>query len=225
MPASAQSQFEGAFVQADVGYRYVMPTISSTNLVGSGVRVQNGAPVSVPINSPITSNITSKGAIAAAISAGYFAQVNEYFLLGVGADYTPIAGPEGNIILTTTLNNASRSFTGVSQMQNGYNIYLSPATMIGEDALIYGKFGYTSAIVKVTVLNSSVSNNFNGHMFGIGYKQMITGGLYGYCEANYAIYNNNTTSRNPTLPGASASAQITSGSTTLNAMVGLGYKF
>jgi len=215
--AIAQSQFEGPFIQADVGYRYVMPTISSTNIVGTS---RLGA-----VNSPISTDITSKGAFSGAVSAGYYAEIKEDFLLGIGMDYSPTAGPEGDLVLATKISNRPVSFSGISQLQNGYNIYLSPATVIGDDALVYGKIGYTNANIKVSALGSTVNNSFNGYMFGMGYKQIITGGLYGYCEVNYAIYEAIKTIRSPLISGASVTAQITSSSSTMNAMVGLGYKF
>jgi opacity protein-like surface antigen len=56
---------------------------------------------------------------------------------------------------------------------------------------------------------------FNGYSLGIGFKQIIKGGLYGFAEGNYTSYKGETL------------IESTSNSkpTTINFLIGLGYKF
>ena len=75
------------------------------------------------------------------------AAVTKDFLLGIGAEYSPIAGQKANYsgsVLGTSLGNGSYN------KENSYNIFLSPATPVGNDGLLYGKVGYTGASIKDT---------------------------------------------------------------------------
>ena len=57
--------------------------------------------------------------------------------------------------------------------------------------------------------------NFSGYSLGLGYKQIIEGGLYGFAEANYASYGSKT------LIDTNGNLKPT----TMNFLVGVGYKF
>ena len=60
---------------------------------------------------------------------------------------------------------------------------------------------------------------------GLGYKQFFNAGWYGFIEANYARYGDQTQSANDPPGGPNISASGTNGLATYNALVGVGYKF
>jgi hypothetical protein len=72
---------------------------------------------------------------------------------------------------------------------------------------------------------NSSSNNTNGYSLGLGYKQIVKGGLYGFGEVNYASYGKQTNTQTGAIGGRPASASITSSSNVFNVLVGIGYKF
>jgi hypothetical protein len=67
--------------------------------------------------------------------------------------------------------------------------------------------------------------NFSGYSLGLGYKQFFSAGWYGFVEANYASNGNQTESISTPQAGRSINASGTNGLTTMNGVVGLGYKF
>jgi hypothetical protein len=65
---------------------------------------------------------------------------------------------------------------------------------------------------------------------GLGYKQIISGGWYGFGEVNYASYGNKTvsTSYNSTVVNVGSvptTATSTISANTMNVLLGVGYKF
>ena len=150
------------------------------------------------------------------------AAVTKDFLLGIGAEYSPIAGQKANYsgsVLGTSLGNGSYN------KENSYNIFLSPATPVGNDGLLYGKVGYTGASIKDTFGSSSTTLNYTGYSLGLGYKQIIQGGLYGFGEFNYMSYGNKTSTSSGTIAGYTVTSSVTSNANAYNFLVGVGYRF
>lgn len=207
----AQSKFEGAYGQIGVGYESVTPSFSNSNFTVSGVGT-----------APINTSISSSNGFSGAVTVGYMATITKDFLLGAGIDYSPIAGQKANYsgsVLGTSLGNGSYNKV------NSYNLFLSPATPVGTDGLLYGKVGYTGATIKDTFGSNSTNTNFTGYSLGLGYKQIITGGLYGFGEFNYMSYGNKTATASETIAGYTVSSSITSNANAYNLLVGLGYRF
>jgi outer membrane immunogenic protein len=177
--AMAQSAFEGAYGQVGVGYQSNKPAIDGVNFDSS-----NG--------------------IAATVGAGYTFAINKTFLLGIGAEYSPIASSSANGM-------GEEAFT--YKNQNAYNIFLSPGIAVSKDGLAYAKIGYTGTSVKA----ADTTWNLTGYSLGLGYKQVINGGLYGFAEGNYLTYGNKT------FTDSDGSYQVKSNS--MNLLVGVGYKF
>ena len=96
--------------------------------------------------------------------------------------------------------------------KDSYNIFISPSIVIDKDKLAYAKVGYTGA----NVTSDGDNTSLNGYSLGLCYKQIISGGLYGFGEVNYASYAN-------TNIGGGATGSFSANST--NVLVGLGYKF
>ncbi len=212
--AMAQS-FEGAYGQVGIGYENVTPSLSlgSMSVTGSGSLVGNY---------PYSSSISNSNSFTGAVGLGYNFAVTKDFLLGIGAEYNPIEGESANY---SASNSTLGTTNGSWKKQNSYNIFLSPATPIGKDALLYGKIGFTGASVKSTASGISDTTNLTGYSLGAGYKQFISGGLYGFGEVNYASYSNKNSSESTSVSTYTLSQTSTFSANVFNVMVGIGYKF
>jgi hypothetical protein len=213
--AFAQSKsFEGAYGQVGIGYEMVSPSLSlgNINVTGAGTGTF-----------PYSSSISNSNSFAGTVTLGYNFVVTKDFLLGLGAEYSPIAGQKANY---SGSNPTLGTQSGQYNKENSYNIFLSPATPIGTDGLLYGKVGFTGASFK-SQLNGGSSNtdNLTGYSLGIGYKQFITGGLYGFGEVNYASYGNKTSTETASSGGYNLSQSSTFSANSANVLVGIGYKF
>ena len=146
---------------------------------------------------------------------------------------------------TATLNGASM------QLSNRFNLFITPAYAIDKDKLVYIKAGYSQVTAQFNRTNSltrtangvstttaatggSQSSNQGGYLIGLGYKQIITSGLYGFVEGSYMSYSAPSDSYSTYTPaavslGRSASARtVTTSFASLNsfqALIGLGYAF
>ena len=195
--ASAQSAFEGFFGQIGLGYEATSANLSSGTT--------GGAPYTI-------SNENKSSGLGATISIGSYFSVTNSFLVGIGAEYSPIATSNAD----WTMNLPGESNVHKFKKKSSYNIFLSPALAIDKTKLAYLKVGYTGMSAQTTALdNIQDTYNFSGYSLGIGYKQIISGGLYGFAESNYSSYG-------------SKNLLDTTGNLkpkTMNILVGLGYKF
>ena len=213
--ASAESsKFQGAFGQIGIGYESISPSHDSSTLSVNGVSI------------PVTTSSNSTGSGVATISIGWYQSVAKGFLLGGGVEYSPFAGSTGDMYVSTARalpgqNNITNDYK--YQKKYSYNIFLSPAVMVGTDGLAYAKVGFTGA--QMTNYNS-LTYNLQGYSLGLGYKHMFKSGWYGFVEANYASYGKQTKSATNPLPGGrSLTASGTNGLTSYNILAGVGYKF
>jgi len=212
--ANAQSKFDGFFGQLGVGYENVSPTVTPSPLAVYGLG-----------NYATTSTVSSQSGFVGTATVGFYAPVSPDFLLGVGAEYSPFKLSSGTQSWTV-YGNGSATANGTWQLQNSYNIYVSPATPVGTDGLLYGKVGYTGAQIQASLgSNSPSTTNYTGYSLGAGYKQIISGGLYGFGEFNYFKYGNQTTTTTGNIAGYSAAASWTSSANAYNLIFGIGYKF
>ena len=209
--AMAQSAFEGFYAQAGIGYETVSPSISTSLSVGGA-----GVPTGIS-----TSNSNS---FAGTVTAGYNFAINKDFLLGIGAEYSPIAGNSQNVNLSVPGLSANNP-VGTYKKKNSYNFFVSPGMVVGNDGLAYAKIGYTGATQSENSVDGSSTTNYTGYSLGLGYKQIIKGGLYGFGEVIYASYGNKTYTQSGAIAGTPVSASITSSANVMNVLVGLGYKF
>lgn len=213
---NAQSKFEGFYGQAGIGYETITPSLSYGNINITN----NGSPVT---SLPISSSVSNSNSFAGTVTVGYNYAVTKDFLLGLGAEYSPIAGSKANF---SGSNSTIGTVNGQYNKENSYNIFLSPATPIGTDGLLYGKVGYTGASIKSQYNGgSSATNNLTGYSLGVGYKQFITAGLYGFGEVNYASYSNLSFNDSATSGTYRATQTTTISANAVNLLVGLGYKF
>lgn len=212
--ASAQSsKFQGAFGQIGVGYENVKPSAGSSTLSVNR------------FNIPINTSITSTNSAVGTIGIGWYQDVAKGFLLGVGAEYSPFAGSGGSKTVSTARAPGQNLITNdySYQKKDSYNLYLSPAVLVGTDGMAYAKVGFTGAKV---LAFESLNYNFTGYSLGLGYRHIFKGGLYGFVEANYADYGSDTQSmQEPAGLGRTISASNTQSLTSYNVLVGVGYKF
>jgi opacity protein-like surface antigen len=182
--AMAQSAFEGAYGQLGVGYQ------------------SSKGKTDIPVN------FDSTNGFASVVAAGYNFSISKEFLLGIGAEYSFVPTSEANLRYTDS--DTGLPGTEKYKNQNTYNIFLSPGYAISKDSLAYAKVGYTGTSYKF----ANGTDNLTGYSLGLGYKQIINGGLYGFAEGNYLSYGNKTTDSGIKLSGNS-----------MNLLVGVGYKF
>jgi outer membrane immunogenic protein len=199
MPAMAQSAFKGFYGQVGVGFE-------NDDLVFSGGTVRNVA-YTVPVDD-------KSQYFGAALSAGGYFATTPKFLVGAGVDYSPFSGV--NTPYALAVPSAGVTIDGTYQKKSSYNLFLSPAYAVDKDKLVYSKVGYTSVDIQSTVAKASETATYNGYSLGLGYKQIITGGLFGFAEGNYASYSSKADGE-----GYSGNHQPTS----YNLLVGVGFKF
>jgi hypothetical protein len=226
--AMAQSAFQGFYGQIATGYEN--NAFGSTNFTGtqapntrdtwnSGNQTANGMPL--------------------VIGLGYNYSVAPKWLLGVGVDYSALSQESSKY--NSPFSTAPRSYLSGSTLQasNRFNIFVTPGYEIDKNKLVYLKAGYSMVTIKQTFPPSytdgfdpadsnanlrfgSQSKTVGGYVVGLGYKQMISGGFYGFAEANYMGYSKPSfASTNPTAYTASSSPSLNS----YQALVGVGYKF
>jgi len=213
--AFAQSQFAGAYGQISTGYEN--NRVSSAQLTGTPY---GGTPNTT--NSVSTNNSSAP----LVLGLGYLFPVQNNFTLGLGVDYST---------LTQETNSTAFYYPGDSSnynykftISNRFSIFAAPGYAIDKDKLAYAKLGYSSQSVQYSQTNccSSPSNKaqVGGYVLGLGYKQLITSGLYGFVEANYYAYAKPSLSSSYTDDGGGT---VTSNPnvSAYNLLLGLGYRF
>jgi len=252
-PALAQSVFTGFYGQVSTGYesnQLGSLSTSSTTIPNANSDTKGSAPSQNFGGAPLV------------FGAGYYWQASDKWLIGVGGDYSALSqtsstfsrdttNARGN---TTIVAGSTLTYNGLSmKLSNRFNLFVTPAYAIDKDKLVYLKAGYsqvtaqynppTSATKTLNGVSTttaatgrSQSSNQGGYLLGLGYKQMITSGLYGFVEGNYMgysapSYSSNTTTRaSDTLHGVSSTGTrtVTANFASLNsfqALIGLGYAF
>jgi hypothetical protein len=177
---------------------------------------------------PNTTNSVSTNNSSAplVLGLGYLFPVQNNFTLGLGVDYST---------LTQETNSTAFYYPGDSSnynykftISNRFSIFAAPGYAIDKDKLAYAKLGYSSQSVQYSQTNccSSPSNKaqVGGYVLGLGYKQLITSGLYGFVEANYYAYAKPSLSSSYTDDGGGT---VTSNPnvSAYNFLLGLGYRF
>ncbi|MBT8615449.1 outer membrane beta-barrel protein [Polynucleobacter paneuropaeus] len=214
--AMAQSKFEGFYGQVGVGFSSVSPSTNSTSLTPPAGNT--------PSSYSLATSIDSTNSFAGAIGLGYTFAVAPKFTIGLGADYLPFNGQSGNFTISNSGLSPS-SQTGTFKQKQSYDIYIAPGFEVTTDGILYGKFGYAGTNVEYATTGSQ---NFSGYLVGLGYKQMITGGFYGFAEANYTSYGEQNVSATGRWDSGTTGTYTINGKMSANAftgLIGVGYKF
>lgn len=213
----AQSQFVGAYGQIATGYEN--NRVSSAQLIG---RDYGGT--------PNTSNSvsTTNGSAPLVLGLGYLFPVQNNFTLGVGVDYSTLTQETSPVTFYYPAFNNSPSFNYQFTISNRFNIFVTPGYAIDRDKLVYAKLGYSGQSLQYSQTNccSSLSNKaqVSGYVLGLGYKQLIAGGLYGFAEANYYAYAKPSLSSTYT-DGPGGTVSSNPNVSAYNFLLGLGYRF
>ncbi|QWD35726.1 porin family protein [Polynucleobacter paneuropaeus] len=197
--ASAQSAFEGFYGQIATGYEN--NTVASSSPVVSGT---NG-----------TAPSSSSGNAPAIIGLGYTFMIDPTYSLALGADYSILSQNTNNIQAT---NSNGQYYYQVSQRTN---FFIAPGYNLAKDKTVYIKAGYSMENIQAKPAGGGTgtnSSNIGGYLVGLGYKQMIADGFYGFAEGNYMSYSK------PVLTASGFSAN-TGTPSAYTLLVGLGYKF
>ena len=220
--AMAQSAFEGFYGQLATGYENNM----MSNLAVTGTQAGQA-------NDNWSASNQSFGGVPLVIGAGYNFSVAPKWLLGLGADYSALSQKSS----TFNYTQGNETMSGASvQVNNRFNIFLAPGYELDKDKLVYAKAGYSSVSTKSysptsytapgqsssSWAQTTQSKTSGGYVLGLGYKQFITGGLYGMTEFNYMSYSKSTYS------STDSSGYTTTANPSLSSfqfLVGLGYKF
>ena len=250
--AQAQSAFAGFYGQVSTGYE--------SNQLGSMSGSSNVTPF-VQSDASDTAPSQTFGGAPLVFGLGHYWQASEKWLIGVGADYSALSQTSSSFSITSTNVPGSNSIgagksltlNGASmQLSNRFNLFVTPAYAIDKDKLVYLKAGYSqvtaqynraSSVTKslngvsttIPAIGGSQSSNQGGYLLGLGYKQIITSGLYGFVEANYMAYSApsytfTSTNASDTINGKTPinTRTVTHNFASLNtfqALVGLGYAF
>lgn len=237
--AMAQSAFQGFYGQIGTGYE--------SNSLGSG----SGNISSSLTNENYSSSSSSQqfGGAPLVLGIGYNFSVSPKWLIGIGADYSALSQTSSNFSTNfgTTMNDEvyRGTFSGNSiQLSNRFNIFITPGYAIDNDKLIYLKAGYSSVSAKMSgpdtytvtvsgvqqvqtpVSSGSSTSTVGGYVVGLGYKQIITGGIYGFVEANYMSYSKPSfTTTGAITNGAPITSTLSTSLNSYQALVGVGYRF
>jgi len=177
------------------------------------------------LNTPSTNNGTGQ----INLGLGYNAAVTQTFLLGIGVEYSTISSTFESGQITGC--GASCDATQKYKVSNRYSVFLTPGYAIDKDKLAYLKAGYSNEKLQSTLNETAAfdtnngasfgSKSVGGYLVGLGYKQMIKGGFYGFGEANYYSYSSASLNNN-------VGGVITNNNPKPSAysfLVGVGYKF
>jgi len=221
----AESQFEGFYEQAGIGFTKTNFNLTTTPLTVSTYSF----PTSTSVNN--TTNLSGE------LSAGYFKTIKNNFLLGLMVDAHPFASPTNDFGVSIATTPTASTVSGGLKNQGNMALNLTPAWEITAESLAYLKLGYVwGTIQKNTTLTSTSgvttstqSLNLTGTNFGFGFKRIIDNQLFAFTEINI-VYKNDSTQANSipiTLAGHSLTANYsaTAGGSYYNALVGLGYRF
>ncbi len=213
--AFSQSQFGGAYGHISTGYEN--NHVSSAQLTGTPY---GGTP------NTTNSVSTNSGSAPLVLGLGYLFPVHNNFTLGIGADYSTLTQETGSTAFyyPGDSDHYNYKFT----ISNRFSIFAAPGYAIDKDKLAYAKLGYSSQSVQYSQTNccSSPSNKaqVSGYVLGLGYKQLITSGLYGFVEANYYAYAKPNLSSTYTDDGG-GTVSSNPNVNAYNLLLGVGYRF
>jgi hypothetical protein len=223
--AQAQSAFEGFYGQLATGYE--SNQASNLDMTFSSDQRLNA------------SNQTF-GGVPLIFGLGYNFSIGSKWLIGIGADYSALSQTSSNY--SAVNQDGIRSFDGSSlKASNRFNIFITPGYAIEENKLIYLKAGYSSLNLTQNYPNinnipglgqfpltyEDQSKTVSGYVVGLGYKQIIEGGIYVFAEANYMSYAKPSFSRSlsPAIIDADSSLTSQPSVNSYQVLVGVGYKF
>jgi hypothetical protein len=158
----------------------------------------------------------------AAIDASYGFAMGADSVFVIGATYTPGKAKAGSGNYTD--NNTGGTDTGALsvEVKDPYTIYVAPTYVVGNNAALYAKLGYSKADLNVNATGgaalTSKPNDLEGWTYAIGSKTLLTNNVYVGVEASITDYDSIRATR-ATGVAINADAKVAQGTITL------GYKF
>jgi hypothetical protein len=180
-PLFAQSAFEGFYGQVATGYEKNSYSSVNQSVSDSFSRSYSG-----------NAHNQSSSGMPLILGFGYNLALTEKYLIGIGVDYSTLSQSTGNFSQTVTPNAGGSSFTSDNMSYKAskrMNLFVTPGYALNKYALIYAKLGYSreqlqysqgAATGTLVTSGFTSSSNVNGYIVGLGYKQIITEGLYGF---------------------------------------------
>jgi hypothetical protein len=239
----AQSAFQGFYGQLGTGYE--------NNQVGSTTGTKTESSPANGTTDSISAPSQSFGGAPLVLGLGYNLSIAPKWVIGVGGDYSFLSQQSSSFSSVTNgadVASIGGLFANGNQVKtsNRYNIFLTPGFAIDKNKLVYLKAGYSS--VKVDTIGptsytaagqvlspaqigftaaGNQSKTVSGYIVGLGYKQIIQGGLYGFAEANYMGYGNvtNSITQRYTTGSGTFSSNTSASANAYTLLVGVGYKF
>lgn len=231
----AQSAFEGFYGQIATGYE------SNTASSLGGTIGSNPAYTGQPTSSSVSNQTFGTAPIV--LGLGYNFSVAPKWLVGLGVDYSVLSQTSSTFsaaIQGGDYNGVAANGNSI-KVSNRFNVFVTPGYEIDKDKLVYLKAGYSSVkaqlngatsmtdgVDTVALSSSNPSATLSGYVLGLGYKQIITGGFYGFAEGNYMGYSKaSLTSTSPYTSGTPGTTSINANAnlSTYQLLVGVGYKF
>ena len=205
------ASFGGFYAQVGLGYQSFTPNYSDTRYT-LGTTTYGAS----------TSAATSQS-VAGTVTLGYHYPVSSGFLLGIGAELSPIPGQSISVGGATIGNTSIPAAT--FQLNNSYNLFASLMFPVDKSAAFYGKVGYNKA--NASFGPNADSLGYAGYSFGLGYKSYVSGNVFAYIEANYVNYGNVSASGTAYIPGTSSAYSYSNNSSAnaYNILYGIGVRF
>ena len=199
----------------------------SLSAVGAEISGSSTSSGTVGGTANTTSGSVGKVAEIAAIDASYGFSMGTNSVFVVGATYTPGKAKAGSGNYTE--RNTFNTTTGVNdtgtlsvEIKDPYTIYVAPTYVVGNNAALYAKLGYSKADVNVSATGGAAltakPSDLEGWTYAIGSKTLLTNNVYVGVEASITDYDSITATR-ATGVNISADAKVAQGTITL------GYKF
>ena len=197
----------------------------SLSAVGAEISGSSTSSGTVGGTANTTSGSVGKVAEIAAIDASYGFSMGTNSVFVVGATYTPGKAKAGSGNYTDNNAGTGRSDdTGTLsvEVKNPYTIYVAPTYVVGNNAALYAKLGYSKTDLNVSATGGAAltakPNDLEGWTYAIGSKTLLTNNVYVGVEASITDYDSITATR-ATGVNISADAKVAQG------IITLGYKF
>ena len=199
----------------------------SLSAIGAEISGSSTSSSGADLGSNSTSGSIGKVAEIAAIDASYGFAMGANSVFVVGATYTPGKAKAGSGNYTE--RNTFNTTTGVNdtgaldvQIKDPYTIYVAPTYVVGNNAALYAKLGYSKADIDVSATGGAAltvkPSDLEGWTYAIGSKTLLTNNVYVGVEASVTDYDAINATRSSGV-NISADAQVAQGTITL------GYKF
>lgn len=224
--ACAQTNpFEGFYGQVSTGYENNSIKSPSTRYT-----VIDTPPFS---GTQDISNQSASG-VPLVLGIGYNFAINSKWVLGLGADYSALSQKTGEFSSKNPQVPGPNGYVNGQSIEisNRFNLFLAPGYVIDQDKLVYAKIGYSNQQIQFTTPGTrdatgySPSATQSGYILGLGYKQVITGGLYVFGEANYMSYSHASLDSTVHLRGGpDVGVNQNPAASAYTILVGAGYKF